>query len=189
LALNEGRAAFVPTLWKRKKDPKIEQVFKQVWFPGVHGSAGGGDTSPGLSDIALAWMVEQVKNVGLDIDVRYLMKCHTTWDPTLKHKETDWATEGYDDMYEKKWYYKKFGGYEARKPGGYEVSEEFETNEKVHRSVHVRIESCGSKYAHPELGNLDTEELQGVELEMLTEKQRKFIGETFPKLNIYPAIK
>ena len=42
---------------------------KEVWFPGTHGSVGGGrQETAGLSDGALLWMVEEVANLGIGLE-------------------------------------------------------------------------------------------------------------------------
>lgn len=44
----------------------FDQVLKQVWFPGDHGSVGGGEREKrGLSDCALKWMMDEAGSVGL----------------------------------------------------------------------------------------------------------------------------
>jgi hypothetical protein len=57
VALDEMRATFQPTLWSAQAG----QDARQVWFPGVHGDVGGGYRETGLSDGALAWMVEEAR--------------------------------------------------------------------------------------------------------------------------------
>ncbi|MCZ6711890.1 MAG: DUF2235 domain-containing protein [Gammaproteobacteria bacterium] len=68
LAIDEQRSDFEPTIWK----PQPGTDLKQVWFPGVHGSIGGGlapDPDGGLlSDLALAWMTAEAKHAGLTIE-------------------------------------------------------------------------------------------------------------------------
>ena len=53
---------------------------QQVWFPGVHGSVGGGltpDADGGLlSDIALAWMTAEAKSAGLTIEPHLTRNLH-----------------------------------------------------------------------------------------------------------------
>jgi len=60
LAIDEKRKNFEATLWHQQKDSK-NQVLEQVWFPGVHADVGGGYPEGGLSDIALAWMLEKAQ--------------------------------------------------------------------------------------------------------------------------------
>lgn len=42
--------------------------YQERWFPGVHGSVGGGGAIRGLSDGALAWMLQGAKQAGLKLD-------------------------------------------------------------------------------------------------------------------------
>ena len=63
LAMDEQRETFTPTLWANAdKHPDV----KQIWFAGVHSDVGGGYIQTGLSDIALSWMMEEAKALGLD---------------------------------------------------------------------------------------------------------------------------
>jgi uncharacterized protein (DUF2235 family) len=66
LAIDEHRAPFEPTLWASA--PKTGQTLEQVWFCGSHGDVGGGTTEPGLSDIALDWMITKATGAGLVFD-------------------------------------------------------------------------------------------------------------------------
>ena len=63
LALDERRVDFIPTLWD--KTPNVEQVL----FAGAHADVGGGYTTTGnesgLADVALGWMVEKLRGVGV----------------------------------------------------------------------------------------------------------------------------
>ncbi len=45
------------------------RAHQQCWFPGTHGSVGGGGDERGLSDEALIWVVEGAKQAGLRVDV------------------------------------------------------------------------------------------------------------------------
>jgi uncharacterized protein (DUF2235 family) len=83
LAIDEQRGPFTPTLWYEK--PKGDQTMKQVWFAGVHSDVGGGYPEPGLSDIALQWMLDQASQVGglaleplqgYELDPRPLLASH-----------------------------------------------------------------------------------------------------------------
>lgn len=61
IALDEVRASFQPTLWTETAGKDVEQV----WFPGVHSDVGGGYRETGLSDGALAWMMQEAESAGL----------------------------------------------------------------------------------------------------------------------------
>jgi uncharacterized protein (DUF2235 family) len=72
VAIDEQRKNFVPTLWKEDKKPS-NRVLEQVYFPGVHSNVGGGYPDQGLSDGALAWMIERLqKYTNLDFDREYI---------------------------------------------------------------------------------------------------------------------
>jgi uncharacterized protein (DUF2235 family) len=65
VAIDETRKVFDVTLMEATED---NQNITQVWFPGTHGSVGGGSEDRGLSDGALEWMMQQVENLGLALD-------------------------------------------------------------------------------------------------------------------------
>jgi len=63
VALDELRASFIPTLWTGIEGrPDV----RQLWFPGVHCNVGGGYAEKGLSDGALAWMMDEAGALGLE---------------------------------------------------------------------------------------------------------------------------
>lgn len=68
LAIDETRFDFTPSLWAAREG------VTQVWFPGVHSDVGGGYPHSGLSDIALAWMVDEINalGTGLKLDIANL---------------------------------------------------------------------------------------------------------------------
>jgi hypothetical protein len=63
MAIDERRRPFMPTFWTLRQQEKLidAQRVEQVWFPGSHSNIGGGYDNCGLSDLALAWMISQVK--------------------------------------------------------------------------------------------------------------------------------
>ena len=77
VAIDERRELFPPVLLGdltalnaaagfRNDDPKAP--YQERWFPGVHGSVGGGGDIRGLSDNALAWVLNGAKQSGLRLD-------------------------------------------------------------------------------------------------------------------------
>lgn len=62
VAIDESRKTFTPTLWT---DDPSKRDLKQIWFAGVHSNVGGGYANRELSDIALEWMLNEAKAVGL----------------------------------------------------------------------------------------------------------------------------
>ncbi len=70
VAIDERRRALDITPMMKTDNPAGQnQVVKQVWFPGVHGSVGGGKViNRGLSDAALLWMMAEANQFGLVFD-------------------------------------------------------------------------------------------------------------------------
>lgn len=63
LSIDENRIAFQPVLMN--KQDKVTEV----WFPGAHSDIGGGFARRGLSDITLRFIIDQMRqrNIGLDL--------------------------------------------------------------------------------------------------------------------------
>ncbi|KAI6124774.1 hypothetical protein EDD16DRAFT_1474821 [Pisolithus croceorrhizus] len=71
LSLQENRDLFLPTLWEMPKGGwRDNQV---VWFPGSHCNVGGGLDKHDLSDLALFWMVGEIKSF-INIDTSFIEK-------------------------------------------------------------------------------------------------------------------
>lgn len=77
VALDEKRKDFSPTLWSNVKALNLARGFEvdnlvapyqQRWFPGDHGSVGGGGYLRGLSDQALEWILDGARAAGLKLD-------------------------------------------------------------------------------------------------------------------------
>ncbi len=75
VAIDEERPNFAPTLWTNVEDmnrlakqERDERPYEQQWFPGDHGSVGGGGGIRGLSDGALHWVLDGARARGLTID-------------------------------------------------------------------------------------------------------------------------
>lgn len=85
VAIDERRATFPATLAEgfdalnRSRDFKPEDPkapYQERWFPGVHGSVGGGGDIRGLSDASLAWVLEGAKQAGLRLDTSRGTRIH-----------------------------------------------------------------------------------------------------------------
>lgn len=85
VAIDERRALFPVTLLGdltalnaargfASEDPKAP--YQEKWFPGTHGSIGGGGDVRGLSDGALAWIIKGAKVAGLVLDREYGTRIH-----------------------------------------------------------------------------------------------------------------
>lgn len=69
LAVDEQRVDFAPSVWNKKR---ANQTLEQMWFPGVHTNIGGGYADNGIANHTLHWMIEKARNLGLEVDSRYL---------------------------------------------------------------------------------------------------------------------
>ena len=94
LAIDESRADFPRVAWAmpgtadNKRDQKPEWL-KQVWFAGCHSDIGGSypEDESRLSDIALRWMVDELKECLSSVCVRDDMLCVTPDPRGLQHDE------------------------------------------------------------------------------------------------------
>lgn len=77
VAIDEKRRSFSPTLWENVNELNEEQgksaadfdaPYQQKWFPGTHGSVGGGGNRRGLSDYAMDWILDGARKAGLELD-------------------------------------------------------------------------------------------------------------------------
>ena len=83
VAIDEPRKVFDVTLID---DPvadglKIDHAVEQMWFPGDHGSVGGGSAEKGLSDGTFAWMMTRAGAAGLALDPACVMAPANRPDP------------------------------------------------------------------------------------------------------------
>lgn len=85
VAIDEDRTLFPPTLWdgleslnaaKGREPHDPDAPYQQKWFPGVHGSVGGGGDIHGLSDCSLAWVLKGAKDAGLVLDLAQGSRIH-----------------------------------------------------------------------------------------------------------------
>ncbi|KAK4650587.1 hypothetical protein QC762_708780 [Podospora pseudocomata] len=87
LALDEHRSSFIPTVWERTVDNLGATDLRQVWFPGNHGNVGGAWKDAGISDITLAWMMDQLASIGVEFDEAVIMRLFDQ----LEHSYRDMA--------------------------------------------------------------------------------------------------
>lgn len=69
LAIDDERLTFHPAIWRAQLEPY--HTMKQVWFCGMHTDVGGGYENQELSDIPLAWMINEAQEHGLRIYPRH----------------------------------------------------------------------------------------------------------------------
>lgn len=71
VAIDERRRTFPPALWDNLAALEAGGApgrYRQCWFPGDHGSVGGGGPVTALSDDALVWVAEGAAQAGLALD-------------------------------------------------------------------------------------------------------------------------
>jgi uncharacterized protein (DUF2235 family) len=85
VAIDERRRTFAPTLWTNADARNVAMgadpadplaPVQERWFPGTHGSVGGGGDVLGLSDGALVWVMEGARQAGLELDVTGLSRVY-----------------------------------------------------------------------------------------------------------------
>jgi len=107
VAIDELRKSFAPTLWTNLEVLNASLGFgrgdknapyQQKWFPGVHGSVGGGGAERGLSDYPLDWIVEGARNAGLELDASDGSAIYSLAPnplaPLVNSKSTTWSLAG-----------------------------------------------------------------------------------------------
>lgn len=65
VALDEHREDYLVTLWEPNQQPT--QTMEQRWFCGAHADVGGGYADRRLSDLALRWMQDRARGLGLNL--------------------------------------------------------------------------------------------------------------------------
>lgn len=73
VAIDERRRTFPAATWDNLdflngETTGDESPYHQLWFPGVHGSVGGGGDIVGLSDATLVWIAEGAQTQGLQFE-------------------------------------------------------------------------------------------------------------------------
>lgn len=83
LAIDENRLEFEPTPWDNLDDLNKERPgnYRQLWFPGDHGSVGGGGDIRGLSNGTLAWIIEGAVAQHAQFDEQMLKSWRDSVDP------------------------------------------------------------------------------------------------------------
>jgi uncharacterized protein (DUF2235 family) len=83
LALDETRLAFAQTVWGNLHilNEMSPGHHEEKWFPGDHGSVGGGGDITGLSSAALEWVMEGAQQAGLALNGPAMENVHASIHP------------------------------------------------------------------------------------------------------------
>lgn len=107
LAIDEHREDFPRVKWGMRQDfemnsKKEPEWLKQVWFAGCHSDVGGSylESESRLSDIALDWMVEELKECVPSIQINESRLVRSPDPAGLQHKEIYMFNFGY---FRKRW--------------------------------------------------------------------------------------
>lgn len=77
VAVDEHRTTFPPALWENlaelNQKATVPQAYQQHWFPGDHGSVGGGGEIRMLSSDALLWIAEGATKAGLELEPGFVV--------------------------------------------------------------------------------------------------------------------
>ncbi len=94
LAIDENRRSFPRVKWAMKAEAlKVKDRsppwLKQVWFPGCHSDVGGSYPEPEsrLSDIALQWMLDEIKDCVPEVQINDDMLVVTPDPKGMQHEE------------------------------------------------------------------------------------------------------
>jgi uncharacterized protein (DUF2235 family) len=142
LALDEHRKPFTPTLWNQQTDLKVPQKLEQVWFSGAHSNVGGGYLDTGLSDVALLWMMDKARAVGMRFETSRFTASNITVSPRMDGTLCNSMS----------WLYERLGQ-EPRSIPPQRVDAHGSpmiTNEYVASTAHARAR-CDAEYAAPNL--------------------------------------
>jgi Uncharacterized conserved protein len=105
IAIDERRATFPDAPWDNldelnaRQPDELVRPYQQLWFPGDHGSVGGGGDITGLSDDALLWVVDGARIKGLYLPPSFYDQAAKSVDPAAplvnisdqKWSFTSWA--------------------------------------------------------------------------------------------------
>jgi len=99
VAVDEQNLDFIPSLWENldtlnRNAPKSNR-YDQHWFPGNHGSVGGGGDVVGLSHNTLVWIIEGARDQGLGIDTTKLNKWRKSVNPHAPLRNESKRTGGF----------------------------------------------------------------------------------------------
>jgi uncharacterized protein (DUF2235 family) len=94
LSIDENREIFKPEIWEEKDETEEARArgrVKQRWFPGVHSDIGGGYKETGLSDLSMAWMIEEATKIpnGLIVDPALKLQRRSTGCNTTNERAWD----------------------------------------------------------------------------------------------------
>ncbi|WP_083480289.1 DUF2235 domain-containing protein [Loktanella sp. 5RATIMAR09] len=105
IAIDEHRKTFPSSPWanldRLNSDDETREtpLYAQQWFPGNHGSVGGGGSRVGLSSVALLWVTQGAERAGLRIDWTEFDRVATRFDPIHEALENKFGPSGLSGLF------------------------------------------------------------------------------------------
>ncbi len=101
IAIDERRRTFPSSPWRnldelnaRAGNPEQPRYLQQ-WFPGNHGSVGGGGSVTGLSSVALHWIAQGATRANLKVDWVAFDECATRYAPVKDRLNNKFGPAGF----------------------------------------------------------------------------------------------
>jgi len=100
IAIDERRKTFPPLPWANLDklnsgdETRETPLYMQQWFPGNHGSVGGGGGRVGLSSVPLIWVTQGAEQAGLRIDWREFDRVATRFEPVKESLNNKFGPAG-----------------------------------------------------------------------------------------------
>jgi uncharacterized protein (DUF2235 family) len=105
VAIDEDRLSFTPTKWSNldtlNATTATGDKYRQVWFPGDHGSVGGGGEIRGLSNDALIWILEGAEAEGLALNKSAIALYRDKIDPLAPLKNQNKKPGRFERIYQR----------------------------------------------------------------------------------------
>ncbi len=104
IAIDERRKTFPSSPWANldrlnsDADPVKGPDYAQQWFPGNHGSIGGGGARVGLSSVALLWIAQGAERAGLRISWEEFDRVATRFDPAKESLDNKFGPAGFSGL-------------------------------------------------------------------------------------------
>ncbi|PJI92207.1 uncharacterized protein (DUF2235 family) [Yoonia maricola] len=100
IAIDERRKTFPASPWANldrlnsDDDTRETPLYMQQWFPGNHGSVGGGGSRIGLSSVPLIWVTQGAEQAGLRIDWGEFDRVAVRFDPVTEALDNKFGPVG-----------------------------------------------------------------------------------------------
>jgi uncharacterized protein (DUF2235 family) len=104
IAIDEHRKTFPSAPWANLtrlnagQDGRENPPYAQQWFPGNHGSVGGGGARVGLSSVPLLWIAQGAERAGLRMSWAEFDRVATRFEPTKEALDNKFGPAGFSGL-------------------------------------------------------------------------------------------